>query len=175
MPSLTWYLKALLLLGVLGILTADSLRAQTTIFVTRHADREGTEPDPSLTPTGRCQAEALAELLADAKIAHIFTTNLLRTQQTAAPTAKRSGVSPVVVAQDDFDGLLAQIRSVARPGEAILVVGHRATVPRIVKALSGQDYAPLGSGEYSRLAVVTLFPDGRSSVVTLRQGGKCGP
>lgn len=82
------------MLGLLGILGLDRARAQATIFITRHADREGTEPDPPLMAKGRCQAEALAELLADAKITHIFTTNLRRTEQTAAPTAKRSGISP---------------------------------------------------------------------------------
>jgi broad specificity phosphatase PhoE len=149
--------------------------AQSTIFVSRHADREAPEPDPPLTAKGRCQAEALAGLLADAKIKHIYTTELIRTQQTAAPTARLSGVTPVVVAQTDFDGLIAHVRATAKAGESTLVVGHRGTVPRIVKALSGQDIPPLASDEYTRLIAVTLFPDGRASVVTLRQGGKCGP
>lgn len=62
-------------------------RAQSTIFVTRHADRYGTEPDPSLTPKEEQQARSLAQLFFDAKIKHIFTTELIRTQETAAPLA----------------------------------------------------------------------------------------
>jgi broad specificity phosphatase PhoE len=168
-------LRVLLLLGLLGTASASRTYAQATIFVSRHADREGTEPDPVLTAKGRCQAEALAEMLADAKITRIFTTDMVRTQQTAAPTAKRFGLSPVVVAQEDFDGLIARIKAAAKPGETMLVVGHRGTVPRIVKALSGVEIPPLASGEYSRLVVVTLFPEGRPSVITLRQGAKCEP
>lgn len=156
-------------------LSACVLSAQTTIFVSRHADRGPEEPDALLTPAGHCQAEALGRLLADAGIRHIYTTELTRTRQTAAPTARRAGIEPVVVQQADLDGLIAKVRTTARPGEVTLVVGHRGTVPRIVKALSGREIPPLGSAEYTRLVMITLLPDGSASVVTLRQGGDCGP
>jgi phosphohistidine phosphatase SixA len=107
-------------------------------------------------------------MLRDAHVTHIYTTEFIRTKQTAAPLAKLAKVEPVVVKQDDFDGLIRQIRATLRPGESTLVVGHRATVPRVVKALSGKDIPPLAAAEYGRLIAVTLFPDGTSSVVTLR-------
>jgi phosphohistidine phosphatase SixA len=116
------------------------------------------------------QAESLGRMLADANIQHIYTTELLRTQQTAAPTALRSHIKPVVIPQNQFDKLIEQIRSTARDHESTLVVGHRETVPKIVKALTGQTIAPLTSGEYGRLVVITLFSDGHSSVVTLHYG-----
>ena len=150
------------------LLGASPAPAQTTIYVARHADRGAAEPDPPLTAKGQRRAEALATLLADTKITHIYTTDFIRTQQTAAPLARLTEVTPVVVAQKDFDGLIARVRATARPGESTLVVGHRATVPRIVRALAGREIPPLGSAEYSRLIVITLFADGRSSVVTLR-------
>jgi broad specificity phosphatase PhoE len=143
-------------------------KAQSTIFVTRHADRYGTEPDPSLTPKGEQQARSLAELLSDANIKHIFTTELVRTQETAAPLAHQTGIVPVVVPQSGFDDLIARIRGSLQPNESILVVGHRATVPKIVHALTGKDIPSLGSGEYGRLVAITLFSNGTSSVVTLR-------
>ena len=55
-------------------------------------------------------------------------------------------------------------------GEATLIVGHRATVPKIVKALTGADVSPLAVDEYDRLQIVTLFPNGASSVLTLHFG-----
>lgn len=146
------------------------LFGQSTVFVVRHADRYGTEPDPDITPEGQRQAAALARLLADAGITHIYTTELVRTQQTAAPTAKESGVTPVTVSSEKPEELIRRILATARPGEATLVVGHRASVPAIVKALTGQTVTPLAVDEYDRLEVVTLFPDGRSSVVLLRYG-----
>src|SRR5262245_31969721 len=95
--------------------TALTLAAQSTIFVSRHADRYGTEPDPAITPLGEKQAEALGRLLVAANIKHIYTTEFIRTQQTAAPTAARAKVKPVIVKQDDFDGLMRQIRATLKP------------------------------------------------------------
>lgn len=143
-------------------------QAQSTIFITRHADRYRTEPDPSLTPKGEEQARSLAQLLSDAKIKHIFTTELIRTQETAAPLAHQTNIVPVVVPQNDIDELIRKIRNSLRPDESILVVGHRASVPKILHALTGKDVPPLGSAEYGRLIAITLLPDGSSSVVTLR-------
>jgi len=167
-------MKPFLLIMLLLVIAGSNAHGQATIFVSRHADRGPEEPDALLTERGLCQAEALGRLLADAGIRHIYTTELTRTRQTAAPTARASGVEPVVVAQEDLDGLIARVRETARAGEATLVVGHRGTVPRIVKALTGQDIAPLASAEYTRLILITLLADGTASVVTLRQGGDCG-
>jgi len=152
------------------LLSAGLMFAQATVFVVRHADRYGAEPDPDITPEGQREAVALAKLLADAKVTHIYTTELVRTQQTAAPTAKEFGVTPVIVSSEKPDELIRRIRGTLREGEATLVVGHRASVPKIVKALTGREVTPLEAGEFDRLEVVTLFPDGKSSVVLLRYG-----
>lgn len=152
--------------------SAGILAAQSTVFVVRHADRGPEEPDALLTPLGLRQADDLGALLADAGIKHVYTTDVTRTQQTAAPTAKRANVTPVVVQQDKFDELIAQVRATLRDGEATLVVGHRSTVPKIVKALGGGDIKPLAFDEFTRVTAVTIFPDGKTSVVTLRYGLK---
>jgi broad specificity phosphatase PhoE len=157
-----------LLCFLLSCICLQATHAQSTIFVSRHADRYGIEPDPSLTPTGEKQAQALAQLLSDANVRHIFTTELIRTQQTASPLARLAHVTPVTVPQQNFDELITKVRASLQPNQSILVVGHRATVPKIVHAFTGKDIPPLGSGEYGRLIAITLFPEGRSSVVTLR-------
>lgn len=158
------------LIAFVLLLAATAADAQSTVFVVRHADRGPEEPDALLTPLGLRQADDLAALLADAGIKHIYTTELTRTQQTAAPTAKHANVTPVVVAQKNFDGLVAQIRATLRAGEATLVVGHRSTVPRIVQALGGGTIPPLAFDEFTRVVVLTIPVDGPVSVVTLRYG-----
>ena len=144
--------------------------AQSTIFVVRHADRYGTEPDPSITPEGQRQSESLARVLADTHVTRIFISEALRTRQTAAPAAERFGLKPVSIDASNQDELIRQVRGGLRDGEATLIVGHRGTVPKIVKALCGKDVSALAVGEYDRLQVVTLFPHGASSVLTLRFG-----
>lgn len=164
--------RLLLLIAIWIVAGAASLAAQSTVFIVRHADRGPEEPDALLTPRGLQQADDLAAVLADANIRHVYTTDVTRTKQTAAPTAREAKVTPVAVAQDDFDGLIAKVKSTLRDGESTLVVGHRSTVPKITKALTGKDIPLLAFDEFTRLTIATIFPDGRTSVVTLRFGFK---
>src|SRR5215813_7200064 len=90
---------------------AGGISAQSTIFVVRHADRYGTEPDPDITPEGQRQATSLARLLADTHITRIFTTEAVRTQQTAAPTALQFHVKPVIIDSTEFDDLIRKVRT----------------------------------------------------------------
>jgi hypothetical protein len=65
---------------------------------------------------------------------------------------------------------MARVLETAHPTKATLVIGHRSTVPKIVKALGGGDIAELRSDEHDRLMVITMLPGGKVSTVTLRYG-----
>lgn len=147
-----------------------SVEAQT-IFIARHAERTG-EPDPPLNEDGRRRAEALGRLLADAGVHYFYASDTVRARQTAEPAARRANRTVEVVRQTEFDALIARIRQTADTARPTLVIGHRGTVPRIVKALGGGDIAELKSDEHSRLIVLTLLPGGKASVVTLRYGAE---
>jgi len=78
----------------------------TTILLVRHGESAPAHPDrpfatrdghgdPPLDPNGERQAELLAERLQDEPISAIYVTTLQRTHQTAAPLAKRLGITPV--------------------------------------------------------------------------------
>ena len=78
----------------------------TTILLVRHGESAPAHPDrpfatrdghgdPPLDPNGERQAELLAERLQDEPISAIYVTTLQRTRQTAAPLAKRLGLTPV--------------------------------------------------------------------------------
>ncbi|MGI8714076.1 MAG: histidine phosphatase family protein [Solirubrobacteraceae bacterium] len=70
--------------------------------------------DPELTELGQRQAVAVAQRLAESPIAAVFVTPLRRTQQTAAPLARRLARDPVVMPQlrevylGDWEGQLNQ-------------------------------------------------------------------
>ncbi|MEM9742522.1 MAG: histidine phosphatase family protein [Pseudomonadota bacterium] len=79
----------------------------TDILLIRHGESQAARPgesfplvngqgDPALHPNGEAQAERLGERLAAAPITAIYATSLRRTQQTAAPLAKRLNLSPVI-------------------------------------------------------------------------------
>jgi probable phosphoglycerate mutase len=80
----------------------------TEVVLVRHgasADAVPGEPfplsdghgDPPLSPVGELQARAMAERLAEERLAGLFVTGLTRTVQTAMPLAERLGVEPRVV------------------------------------------------------------------------------
>jgi broad specificity phosphatase PhoE len=71
----------------LGLTFAPGAHAQNvrTIFLVRHADKVSDEADALLSDADHRRAECLARTLADAHIQQIYTSDLQRTQQTAAP------------------------------------------------------------------------------------------
>ena len=151
------------------IAVASAQPARTVILV-RHAERAGcTSPEVGISDMGRCRAELLAGMLADAGVRHIFTTEVARTQQTAAPLARKLSLTPEVVPAKDVDVLVAKLRSA--PAGAALVVGHSNTVPEIIQRLGGGAVAPIGDSDYDRLFVVTLTGPSQATAVTLHFNG----
>jgi len=144
-----------------------------TVILVRHAERAGgMTPDAPLSEAGRCRAGVLSAMLADAGVTRIYTSEAARTEQTAAPLAKRLGLRPEIVAASDVDGLVAKLGGGAPEG-VTLVVGHANTVPEIIRRLGGGTVPPIGDSEYDRMSVVTITGPNQVSVLTLRFAG-CG-
>ena len=63
--------------------------AQRAVFVVRHAEKasDANEASVPLSPAGAARANRLAELLKDAGITAIYSTDTVRTQKTAEPLA----------------------------------------------------------------------------------------
>lgn len=80
------------------------------LYYIRHGDPIY-HPD-SLTPQGELQAAALANRLAQAGISRIYVSSSNRAQMTAAPTAKRLGLEPVVLdwARENYNGAYFHLR-----------------------------------------------------------------
>jgi broad specificity phosphatase PhoE len=145
--------------------------AQQTVFVVRHAERADggqagstTGNDPDLSEAGRARAASLATALKDAKIAAIFTTELKRTQQTAAPLAKVLGVTPTIVPSKDTAALVARVKTATGN---VLVVGHSNTIPEIAKGLGVSTPIPIADADYDNLFVLSMAKDGPPAVLQL--------
>lgn len=141
--------------------SSDSATAQTTVsaeapgvaFLVRHAEKVDESKDPPLSLPGRERAEALARILGREGITRIFTTDYLRTRETAAPLAKRLGIEPEVYDPKNLDDLAAKVKSA---GGTVLIVGHSNTTPDAVRALGGEPGDPIADAEYDRLYRVEL-------------------
>lgn len=125
-----------------------------TIFLVRHAEKTSTAADAALSPEGQKRAECLAAMLKDAGIKQIYVTDVMRTQQTAAPLARALKITPTILPAKDPNGLIKNL--VYTGGGNILVVGHSDTVPFVVARLQGGTVPPIGENEYDRMFVMTI-------------------
>lgn len=134
-----------------------------TAYLVRHAEKvtdgDGmivADPkDPPLTKEGRARAVQLADLLKDAGITAIWSSDYTRTRETAAPLARELGLEVQVYDPRDLEALAATLRST--PKQTVLVVGHSNTTPQLSEALGGDSGAPIDeTSEYDRLYVVDL-------------------
>jgi len=142
---------ALFLLVFVSVSTAS---AQPIVVIVRHAEKAANVGnDPDLSSAGRARAETLARILKDSGITAIFTTEFKRTQETAAPAATSTHVTPTVVAAKDTAALVAKLHQLN--GNA-LVVGHDDTIPNIVKALGISSSINIPAADYSELLIVIL-------------------
>jgi broad specificity phosphatase PhoE len=103
----------------------------------------------------------LANTLQDANIQQIFTSELQRSQQTAAPLAEKLHLKPVAIPLSKVDDLIEAIRS--SKAASVLVVWHDATLPKILLALGGPEITPIAHTEYDRFFVLTIAGDGKES------------
>ncbi len=60
-----------------------------TVYLVRHCQTSGQEPDAPLTEQGHRQAVLLAQTLADEPLERIVSSPYLRAYQTALPLAER--------------------------------------------------------------------------------------
>jgi broad specificity phosphatase PhoE len=135
-------------------LLAAAADAVPVIVVVRHAEKASTGGnDPELSVAGQKRAEALARILKDSQITAVFVTELKRTQQTAAPTARAAHLTPTVLPAGDIPGLVAKLR--ALNGNA-LVVGHGNTIPDLMKALGITTPVTIPEDDYTEIFLVSL-------------------
>ena len=129
------------------------------VIVVRHAERSA-EPrtDPAITPDGVRRAELLARMLGAANVQMIVTTNFRRTQETAAPLARKLGLTPVVIEmrRGEVQAHMAEVIDKVEAGKGVvLVVGHTNTVSSIVEAFSETRPTPLCETSFSNMFIAT--------------------
>src|SRR5437667_9313152 len=102
-------MKALALF-LLVFVSASIASAQPIVVIVRHAEKAANGGnDPDLSSAGQARANELARILKDSGITAIFTSEFKRTQETAAPAATATHVTPTVVAAKDTAALVARL------------------------------------------------------------------
>ncbi len=141
----------------------------TVIYLVRHAEKakEGGR-DPLLTPEGTERALRLSNILKEAKLDQVYSTEYQRTQLTAGPTATALGQKVEAYNPRDLKGFAQQLKA-EKKGDRLLVVGHSNTTPTLVNALVGKEQFPMiDESEYGGLFVVTISETGEATAVLLK-------
>lgn len=160
-------------LSLAAVCTAS---AQTAVLVVRHAEKQSESNDAAtpLSEAGRARAARLADLLKDAGIAAIFSTDTVRTRSTAEPLARRLKLEVRTYPAQTENGRstapsLAETLRRDFPRDVVLVVGHSNTVPDLIRALGCIREIRISADEYDNLfTVVPRGPDAEPALLRLR-------
>ncbi|HEY8397387.1 MAG TPA: histidine phosphatase family protein [Flavihumibacter sp.] len=121
-------------------------------YIVRHAEKAHPTGDTPLSEAGLERAQALKEKLKDAKIAYVFTTNTLRTKQTAQPTAEHFKAEIQTYGKIDA-ALIDRFKSLKKN---TLIVGHSNTLDELLNGMLGGDrYTDLDESIFDRLFIIT--------------------
>ena len=141
----------------------------TVIYLVRHAEKakEGGR-DPLLTSEGTERAERLKNILLNAQIDEVYSTEYKRTQLTAAPLATAIGKTIQSYNPRALTAFANQLKD-EHKGKRILIAGHSNTTPTLTNALlSAEKFPMLDETQYDHLFVVTIDKEGKAQAMDLR-------
>ena len=129
---------------------------RTTVILIRHGERLATSSNPPLSAAGQQRARLLLHVLSQANVSAIYTSDALRTKQTAEPLATKLSLSPleVLTPQDIKHDILTN-----HAGKTVLVVGHTNTVPEVIELL-GDSKPEIEDHEFDNMFLATVLGDG---------------
>ncbi len=150
------------------LFTAVSGYAQTTVILTRHAEKAANDPkDPDLSEAGVLRAKALAAFLVNQPVVLLYTTPYKRTRQTLEPLAL-SKEKPITEYNPAFPQVLADAVK-AMENKTVVIAGHSNSVPDLVNRITGTTtFQQLDDASYGDLFIITLTKDRPASVLRLK-------
>ena len=130
---------------------------KTTYYLIRHAEKDrsdSTKVNPDLTAKGFERARHWASYFDSIPLEKVYSTNYLRTSNTASYTA---AAQKLMVDIYDTDTLISENFLKQNQGHNILIVGHSNTVPEIAnKLLESNQYENMNDSDNSSLYVVSI-------------------
>jgi len=152
--------------------SATQCRAQTTVFIVRHAEKGGMPTNnPRLTEAGNDRAKELARVLRSVRLTAVLTSEFERTIGTVRPTAEAKNLPITRHRATDVAGLAQRILT-EFAGGTLLVSGHSDTIPALLTEL-GVDPAEvpkIAHDAYDSLFVLFVGMGGERTLQRLHYG-----
>ena len=155
-------MKKILVLLTLSLFWTVGVFADQTIYLIRHAEKvaDGSR-DPALTELGAKRAVTFSAYFQDRGLKAVYSSNYLRTRDTAAPTAQLLGHDIILYDAGNLQEIAAVVKA---RGDTVLVVGHSNTTAVLVNILAGTKLPDLEDHHYDRIYIVSIKDDGSKSV-----------
>ena len=160
-------MKPLVLTLALVGLVAGAASAQEAVYLVRHAERQDASADSKLSAVGEARAKRLADWLDTARITHIYTSELVRTIQTAMPFAAATHLTPQRVPASDTQVLLGRVARLG-PHDRALIVGHSNTIPELIRGLGVRAPVAIQDSEYDNIFIVVPRQDAEPVLLRIK-------
>ena len=138
----------LLMICFLSFSSSSDAADSYNIYLVRHAEKLTDSNNPALTVCGNKRAKQLANILSKANVNAIYSTNYLRTMQTAQPFAKQQNMAIKNYNPKDLEQFALHL---TQKQENALIVGHSNTTPLLVELLTEQKVALLTEQNFQYL------------------------
>ena len=150
----------------IGNASAAGKDGNYTLYLVRHAEKQSDgSRDPALTQAGKQRAERLAAWLQDEDIQNIWSSDYIRTRDTAMPMLSNPGLELSIYDPRD---LAALAENLLEKQHNAVIVGHSNTTPELARLLCHCDIQDMDESEYDRLIVVSVA-SGEARAETLQQ------
>lgn len=130
-----------------------------TVILLRHAEKDVSETadsmNPELSAAGKARAEKLIGVIEKYQPDAIYSTQYIRTRETARPLARKRREMIQLYSERNLE----QMRDLILSGKIkrLVVVGHNNTTPALVNLLLKEDkYKKLGDNEYDKIFILKI-------------------
>jgi|TARA_B100001094_G_scaffold73451_1_gene69770 broad specificity phosphatase PhoE len=152
---------ALAFLVLLSLFSVSDLIAHTdqetfTIYLIRHSEKDLVSENPSDPPLTKCgikRTDYLRSFFEDIDIESVYSTNYIRTKNTAMPIASLKKTR-IQYYESDYPKVFSEFLLDSKQNS--LVVGHSNTIPILAGLLSEEDVAPIDEKTYNRIYKIVI-------------------
>jgi len=146
----------ILLMAVHSLSIAQSEGEMFTIYLVRHAEKDLSSENsrnPTLTECGKLRAENFANFFSDIDIGSVYSSDYIRTVDTANPVANAKEIKVELYNPRQL-GEVAN--SLLRKKQDALVVGHSNSTGQLAGLLIGEEVSGMDESIYDRIYQVVV-------------------